>query len=751
MRKFAFIILFSLCVGTFSIEFLPSIHAQETAKANSETAYYKYLIIVPDNESWINALQPFIQWKTREGLQYATDFPANCLPIKLTNLTEISSLYGSANESSIRQYIIDFWKSNNSTSGINTLKYVLLVGDIRYIPSYLYNATIDGQYLTYATDQYYADFYDPNTDQYINPAVNKTDWKAEVYVGRFPVNNAQELTNVVNKTVTYEMYADALRQASPGWQRRTLFLGAIMDNGYVDTGGLVWKDGAYVAELIKQNCSNWWMGSFGPVPDPTTLYDTNNNVTIWSSGYNYLNDLHNLTSSNVINEISNVGYSAVLSVSHGSLSSLSGRNSESHNKNVFDPSFFSSSNVSSLRNNYTLPFWFVDACNAGTFQADLWTPGEQCLGEKLLLADPYTCGGVVGFIGCSNLSWYRFYYSVPQNRPEVLETLSDRLANLTFCQLYSTSSPINYSFSKWSLGAALFEAKRLYNETSWGMSAPNEMHLATCLGFNLLGDPSLQLWSEMPWDTSSLYNVSAPTSVKVGENFTVNVALVFNPSGGSYPPQGPREGAKVCISKVDNGTVTCYIVNLTDSNGNATFTAPTQPGIYNLTVTDHPYLMPYLSQIEVAPLVHDVAITNVTTSETATVQGVSLSINVTAANQGDYDEAFNVTVYANETTIDRQVVALTSQNSTVITFFWNTTSFALGNYTIKAEASQVRDETNTANNIYIVSYMISVIPEFPNVSMLLLLFSLTTITVILTKWKHRRRSNLTHASQIFFP
>jgi hypothetical protein len=35
-----------------------------------QKTYYKYLIIVPDNAAWISALQPYIDWKTREGLQY---------------------------------------------------------------------------------------------------------------------------------------------------------------------------------------------------------------------------------------------------------------------------------------------------------------------------------------------------------------------------------------------------------------------------------------------------------------------------------------------------------------------------------------------------------------------------------------------------------------------------------------------------------------------------------------------------------
>jgi hypothetical protein len=53
--------------------------------------------------------------------------------------------------------------------------------------------------------------------------------------------------------------------------------------------------------------------------------------------------------------------------------------------------------------------------------------------------------------------------------------------------------------------------------------------------------------------------------------------------------------------------------------------------------------------IRLAGLVHDVALTSVTPSKTVVGQGYSLNINVTATNQGDYTETFNVTEYYNLT------------------------------------------------------------------------------------------------------
>lgn len=76
-----------------------------------------------------------------------------------------------------------------------------------------------------------------------------------------------------------------------------------------------------------------------------------------------------------------------------------------------------------------------------------------------------------------------------------------------------------------------------------------------------------------------------------------------------------------------------------------------------------------------AQLPHDVAITNIQTSTSVAIQNPSVSINVTVENQGSYEESFNVTAYANTTTIQTQEVNLTSGSSTIITFAWNTTTF----------------------------------------------------------------------------
>jgi len=124
-------------------------------------------------------------------------------------------------------------------------------------------------------------------------------------------------------------------------------------------------------------------------------------------------------------------------------------------------------------------------------------------------------------------------------------------------------------------------------------------------------------------------------------------------------------------------------------------------------------LMGYLQ----SPLAeHDVAVTNVTTSKTGcqpveTVgEGNPVDINVTIANEGGFTETFKVTVYANVTAIGSQNVTLNSGENRTLTFTWDTTGYAKGNYTISATADIVPGEIDTADNRFIDGWTFLTLP-----------------------------------------
>jgi parallel beta-helix repeat protein len=107
---------------------------------------------------------------------------------------------------------------------------------------------------------------------------------------------------------------------------------------------------------------------------------------------------------------------------------------------------------------------------------------------------------------------------------------------------------------------------------------------------------------------------------------------------------------------------------------------------------NYPLMKPYAG-------LYDIGITNVTTSKTVVGQCYNLTISIKILNYGINTETFNLTVYANETAIQTiRNIVLASRNSTTITFTWNTTGFAKGNYTIWAYAWPVTGENDTSDN-----------------------------------------------------
>jgi outer membrane protein assembly factor BamB len=95
---------------------------------------------------------------------------------------------------------------------------------------------------------------------------------------------------------------------------------------------------------------------------------------------------------------------------------------------------------------------------------------------------------------------------------------------------------------------------------------------------------------------------------------------------------------------------------------------------------------------------HDVAVVNVAPSKTVIGQNLTAQVNVTVADQGAYTETFTVTVYANSTVVATENATLSSGNFTTLAFTWNTIGFSCGNYSIRAYASPVPNETDTENN-----------------------------------------------------
>jgi predicted nucleic acid-binding Zn-ribbon protein len=101
------------------------------------------------------------------------------------------------------------------------------------------------------------------------------------------------------------------------------------------------------------------------------------------------------------------------------------------------------------------------------------------------------------------------------------------------------------------------------------------------------------------------------------------------------------------------------------------------------------------------PEVRDVAIIDVSPSQTIVIVGDSVSIYVTVENQGTEAETFDVTIHCNGAIIDGVTgVCLEAGETDVLSFTWDTTGVDLGIYVISAEASIVEGEEDVEDNFY---------------------------------------------------
>jgi len=107
---------------------------------------------------------------------------------------------------------------------------------------------------------------------------------------------------------------------------------------------------------------------------------------------------------------------------------------------------------------------------------------------------------------------------------------------------------------------------------------------------------------------------------------------------------------------------------------------------------------------------HDVAVTGISLAKNIVGQGQSCEINVTIANLGTLPGDFNVTLFANGTTIDTDSISLGYDISGTMIFVWNTTGWSKGNYTISAYATPVPGETSTEDNSHTNGWIFVSIP-----------------------------------------
>jgi len=118
-----------------------------------------------------------------------------------------------------------------------------------------------------------------------------------------------------------------------------------------------------------------------------------------------------------------------------------------------------------------------------------------------------------------------------------------------------------------------------------------------------------------------------------------------------------------------------------------------------LDTTDNIYTDGAVTILSSSTIIHDITILSITVPYTEIYVGQVVNVSVTVKNEGTEVEVFNVTLYHDNTQIEKQLVSnLTPDTSIILTFSWNTTKVSLGTHTITAIADETLGEIDVADN-----------------------------------------------------
>ncbi len=366
--------------------------------------------------------------------------------VKIVNISDIPSI-GRDLQESIKYFIkqaIEKWG----------IKYVLLVGNERFIPSRMVYVEDIRDIFTnrkcFISDLYYADIYDANGNfsswdsngnnrfseykSWLRKPLDDVDLYPDIYIGRIPCNNREELRIYIDKIISYENS----NTPPPEWFKRIILVGGdtfTEDISGVEEGEVIT---AKIAEIMKGFSAE----------------------KIWDSN-------GKLRHAEDINKAIEKGAGFIAFEGHAGANSY--RTHPHRTRNEWIPvEWYRTYHIRVLSNDGKLPIVTADACNICSFSSNY-----TCFGWAFLSKED---GGGIATIGMSSFSWIypgRF--------------CTEGLGGLIHIKTYEAYQ----SSENKTLGEIWSKAVIGYlNSNPWGLSAYD---YKTIEAWELLGDPSLQI------------------------------------------------------------------------------------------------------------------------------------------------------------------------------------------------------------------------------------------------------------------
>jgi len=341
--------------------------------------------------------------------------------------------------------------------------------------------------------------------------------------------------------------------------------------------------------------------------------------------------------------------------------------------------------------------WIIELLNVKT------------LDENLTYCDTFGIGGYMGVeVTLKNIAM------TPKNFTLCLNVFDELMYPVSFVRIEnliaSPNEKIMHLFIKIFLPEFMLIGSAFINVSAYTPSTEGEIPYSPGVSANFSVVPFGQIYPK--FHDVSVFITLSETTLRIGQKL---IAEIYVQNEGTE-----TENFEICLSLNSVITENRTIENLSSYSQKRMViewdTSELNEGIYSLIanitpledeadLTDNIYKVNVELSPEKPPQpipIHDIAVIDVTPLTTQVYQGEALDVYVTVKNNGTEVESFNITLYCDSDVIGvLPINDLGAGEFLDLTFVWDTTGVAVGEYTLKAVASVIEGEINIKNNEFI--------------------------------------------------
>ncbi len=427
-----------------------------------------YAIICPSNLT--NTIKPLAEWKTQKGV-----------PAKIYNTNGPNGIYSNFSMGDNATKIHDFLRSLHENN--SNLQWVLIVGDEDIIPSRKIFVNASGLYGLddyYYTDHYYAGLnnsWDQDNDGIYGEQKGDINWQADLFVGRLPVNNASETNLVIEKILKYE---------------RAPTLGTWMNNISLWSGLLDGPNNLGIYQAYKDNSIKVTNKIISHIPNTMNIKILYDYEQLNPGNYTMAKDIlnHSSAKADFYGGNSIINFAGQAYYTGDELANYIDPTGMSVAPEGFGP-LFSFNDAKYATNGEKLPLVYLSTCSINFSEKD-----DSNL-EQLLTAEN---GGAIGLIGNTGKSY--------RGETENGSSYGNWWLNENFWKIFFNGS--------YQPGKCLYELKEKYALKVIYPGVPYiQMAVANLVGYNLLGDPEVSIWTDIPKELRFTYSIVQDSGYKL--------------------------------------------------------------------------------------------------------------------------------------------------------------------------------------------------------------------------------------------